>query len=244
MNKNLKTTVLALATATLVAGVLFVAPVSAQTVSTTAQLTSSDKLSKIITRSDTAITARLTALNNLSTRLSQAKNLSATEKATFSTEVQTNITGLTSLKAKIDADTDVTTAQADAKTITGSYRIYALIIPQGYIEASADRIDTVSTMLNTISAKLQTRITADQTAGKNVASLQASLADLNAKVADAQTQAQNAQNGVSALVPDQGNATQLASNTAALKASRADTKTGTSDLKTARQDAKTIIAGL
>jgi hypothetical protein len=172
------------------------------------------------------------------------KNVSAANKTTLSNEIQTNLSGLTALQAKIDADTDVTTALAEAKTITVDYRIYALVIPQGYIEASSDRVDTITGMLTAISAKLQTRITADQSAGKNVTAMQASLTDLNAKVADATTQAGVAESGVATLSPDQGNTTVAASNKAALVSSRSDIKTAASDLKAADADAKSIVQSL
>ena len=202
------------------------------------------RLAKVISQSDSAISARITALNNLSARVSGLKNVSDTEKTTISNEIQNNISGLTTLKAKIDADTDITVAQTDAKSILGAYRIYALVIPQGYIAASGDRINTIVGMMTTISTKLQARITADSTAGKNVTSLQASLTDLNAKLADATTQAADAQSGVASLVPDQGDKTQMQANTAALKAARANIKTATGDLQAARKDAQDILKGL
>jgi predicted secreted protein len=252
INKKITASVASLTLGALMLAGFAVLPVSAQTVgasaSTTigvkAQANAAARLAKIIATSDTAISARITDLNKLNSRIQALKNVSSTEKTSISNEVQTNISGLTSLKAKIDADTDVTTAQTDSKSIYGSFRIYALVIPQGYIAASADRVDTIVDMMTAISAKLQARITADQTAGKNVTALQASLTDLNAKIADAKTQASTAQSGIASLTPDQGNKTQLDANIAALKASRANIKTATHDLTAARQDAKSIIQGL
>ena len=226
----------------LVVGVILCAasamPAYAQTANQTA------RVAKIITRSDTAITSRITALNNLSTRVGAMVNVDATTKANINSQIQTNVTGLTALKAKIDSETDVTTLLSDEKTITGNYRIYALIIPRGYIVASSDRITTINGLMTALSTKLQTRITTAQSAGHDVAALQTDLNDLNAKIADATAQGQTALSGVVSLVPDQGNQTQLQSNTAALKASRADIKTATKDFQAARQDAKNITAGL
>jgi hypothetical protein len=248
-NNKFATSLVTIATAAALLTSLIALPASAQSIAVNTGVSASstkgaDRLPKIIAKSDTAITKRLTSLATLNTKVQALKNVSATEKTNISNNIQTNISGLTSLKAKIDADTDVTVAATDAKTITGSYRIYALVIPQGYIASSADRVDTIDGLMTTLSAKLQSRITAAQSAGKNVTSLQASLTDLNAKVADSNTQAATAQSGVASLTPDQGNKTVLASNTAALKASRADIKTASADLKTARQDAKTIVDGV
>lgn len=210
-------------------------------VHTSATIKTDTQSQKIITRSDTAIAARITALNDLSTRVSALKNVSATEKASIAADVQANIAGLTSLKAKIDGESDVATLQTDEKSILGSFRIYALVIPQGYIASSADRVDTITGMLTTISAKLQTRITTAQNAGKNVSAEVSLLADLNAKIADANTNASTAATAIANLMPDQGNATVAASNKATLVSARANLKTATSDLKTARDDANTII---
>lgn len=201
-------------------------------------------LARVIARSDTAITKRITSLDTLSTKIQALKNVPATEKASIAAEVQTNSSNLTTLKAKIDADTDIATARTDAKTITQDYRIYALIIPQGYVVASSDRIPTIGTMMTTLGAQLQARITAAQIAGKDVTSIQAALNDMSAKVSDANSQAQSAQSGVASLAPDQGNATVAASNKAALVAARANIKTGTQDLKAARADLKTVTQGL
>ncbi len=217
---------------------------SASAAQTTLSLKASTLLPGIITRSDTAITARINALNALSARVSSMNNVSDSQKSAIATQVQTQISNLTALKAKIDADTDVTVARADEKTITGNYRIYALIIPQGYIVASSDRISTLVSLMTALQVKLQTRVTAAQTSGKNVATLQAALADITVKTNDATTHAQAALSKVSLLAPDEGNASVAASNKAALIAARADIKVAMTDLQAARKDISTITSGL
>lgn len=200
--------------------------------------------STIITKADSAISDRITSLNALATRVQGFKNQSQALEASITSVVNTNIANLTNLKTKIDGETDIPTLKSDYNSIFDAYRIYALIIPRGWILASADRVTTINGMMNTLSSNLQSRITAAQSSGHTVSALQTALSDLNAKNADALTQAQSAQNGVSGLTPDQGNKTQLASNTAALKAAQADIKTAQQDFAAARQDAKTIVAGL
>ncbi len=98
--------------------------------------------------------------------------------------------------------------------------------------------------MTVVGTKLQTRITAAETAGKNVTALTASLADYTAKIADAKIHADGAVSGIIALVPDQGDATVAASNKAALKAARADIKIATTDLQAARKDATSIIKAI
>ena len=201
-------------------------------------------IAKLIAQADKEITTRISSLNTLSTRIGQMKNVTAAEISSLTANIQSQITTLTTLKTKIDADTDTTVLRTDLKSITDSIRVYMLVIPQGQIIAASDRLNTIASDLAAVGTKLQTRITAAQTAGKDVTSMQASLTDLNAKVADAQTQSQNAINGVSALLPDQGNTTTAASNTAALKQARTDIQTGTKDLQAARTDAGNILKAI
>ena len=225
--------------------VFSVSSVQASTATTTkAQVKAQSTLAKIIARADKAIDARVSDLNKLNDRVQSMKNISDADKLNISSQVQTNISGLTSVRSKIDADTDPKTAIVDEKTITANYRIYALIIPQGYIIASVDRINDVVSTLSTLSSKLQVRITDLQTAGKDVTTLQNTLNDLNQKVADTKMQASSALSAVALLIPDQGNKSQLASNTSALKSARKIVKTATEDLQNARKDANTISKGL
>jgi hypothetical protein len=202
------------------------------------------RLQKVITQANSDIAARITALNNLNARVQAMVKESASEKASISADVQTNISGLQTLQTKIDADTTVSAATTDAKTIFTTFRIYALVMPQGYILAAADRVTVITGLMSNLATQIQTRITADQSAGKNVSALTATLADMNASITDANNQSATAQAGVSGLQPDQGNATVAASNKAALVAARGDIKTATSDLQAARKDITTLLQGL
>lgn len=201
-------------------------------------------LSKIITKADADISARITALNDLNTRVQALKNVSTAEKTSIASQVQTNITGLTALQTQIDADTTAAAARTDAATIFTSFRIYALVVPQGWILASADRVTTITGLMTSLAANIETRITADQSAGKNVSALTAALTDMQTKITDANTQSASAQAGVLALVPDQGDKTKAASNHVALVAARSDIKVATTDITAARKDVTTLLQGL
>ena len=105
---------------------------------------------------------------------------------------------MNSLATQITADGNSTTSlKTDIQSITGSYRIFALIIPQGAIEAATDRIMTIVSDMTTIGTKLQARIGSSASA-----SVTSALADYNAKIADANTQAQAAASKISSLTPD------------------------------------------
>ena len=197
-----------------------------------------------ISRASTAIDTRVTDLNALEQRISEMQNVDAATKASLSASLQNEISDLTTLKTKISGDTTAATVRTDVKDITAGNRVFMLVEPQARILAAADRVTTIVGMMNALVPKLQTRIADATTAGKDVTALGLALADLQSRVADATTQGMNASSSVTGLVPDNGNATIMASNTAALKAARADLQTANKDLTDASKDAKTIIAGV
>lgn len=213
-------------------------------------ITTLKKLPPIIvktqTNADLEITRRITALNALSTRLNNEVKLSAGEKTTFSAAIQAQITIMNNLQAKItaDANADATSSlKADIASITKTYRVFALIIPQGSIEAAVDRILTIVNTMTDLSTKFQARIAAAPTTA-NVTGAQAALADMNAKIADATAQANAANNEVVSLQPDNGVSAVMQSNTAALKDARSKIQAAQQDLTAAQKDAVTIVKDL
>src|SRR5258708_3801162 len=196
-------------------------------------------------RADQEITRRINALTELETRINAMKKLSADEKSSLSAEIQAQITLLNGLQAKIVADANSTSSlKADIKSITDAYRIFSLVIPQGRIQATTDRILAIGDIMTTLAGQLQTKISAAQTAGKDMSAAVSALAGMNAKVADASVQAQAAVTETSGLKPDNGDKTIEASNKAALKDARAKTKVAEQDLVTARVDAGKIVKAL
>jgi intracellular sulfur oxidation DsrE/DsrF family protein len=169
------------------------------------------------------------------------KKLSDTEKTGLISNIQTVLNDITLLKTKIDSDTSTTTLKVDVKSITADYRVYALVLPQISLLSASDRIDVIASEMETLSAKLQTRISDAQGKGVDVTAANNSLNDLNAKIADASSQAKIINQDVLSLTPDGGDKTKEASNTSALKDARAKLKIANNDLKTARQDVDSIV---
>jgi hypothetical protein len=204
-------------------------------------MTSQQKIANIQGRSDTEISNRVNALNQLLSRVESMKNISSSDEASLSSSIQTEIANLTSLKGSIDADTSTSTIKTDFQSITESYRVYALVLPQSSIIAAADRALDLINDFNALSTKLQGYIATAQSNGTNVSSASSAMADITAKIADAGTQANAAISLVSGLQPDQGATSTLKANTAALKSAQADIKTATTDITAARKDVTTIV---
>ncbi len=128
-------------------------------------------ISKAHDRADQEITRRVNALNALNTRVNAMVRLSAEEKGSLSSTIQSQITFMNNLQAQIatDAAADSTSSlKADIQSITKSYRIFALVIPQGAILAASDRVETIGGLFTSFAAQLQTRITAAQAAGNDM----------------------------------------------------------------------------
>ncbi len=197
------------------------------------------KVADLQKRGDMEIERRIVALNKLIERIDKIRKLSATQKTELKARVQTEIDTLNALKAKIDADTDITTLKADVKSIVDSYRVFVVFMPQIRLIAAGDRLLTVAANLSAISTKLQTRITEAQAAGKDVTQLNTYLTDLNAKVANANTQANAVITEALTLTPEG-----YPGNKTTIQALRAKIKTGTADAQTARKDAQSILKQL
>ncbi|MDB4992385.1 MAG: hypothetical protein JWL75_630 [Parcubacteria group bacterium] len=192
-------------------------------------------------RADNSIDARVGALSKLSARLNDAKQLTAEEKTSFMAMIQTQIDALNALKAKIGNDISTSTMRDDAGHIRTEFRTYALVLPRAAITAASDRILNIAANMDTVGAKLNTRIDAAASSSVNVTAARASYTDYLAKVADAKVQAKAAASLVVNLSADNGNATVYATNTAALKAAAAKLVIARADLKAARKDMSDIL---
>jgi len=196
------------------------------------------------TKADAQIDARIKALNALYTRVNAMTRLTDDQQNALAATVNANIAEMTTLKAKIDADTDAATLREDMASITKSYRIYLLIMPQAAIEAAADRVLDVASDLTTFAAKLQARIDAAKTAGADVSAMVTAKTDMDAKLADATTQANAAVSEVMNLKPDNGDVDIFRANLASLKDARSKVVAGIHDIGQARNDAGTIVKAL
>ena len=216
--------------------------------STTVRAGASAKMEARITkgrdRAHQEIQRRITALQELTTSIGAMIRVSDEIKTSISATLSSQIAAMTALDTKIAADTDIDTLKVDIKSITGGYRIFALVMPQGRITAAADRIKTIDASLTTLSGKLTTRITAAQTSGKDVSALTTLSTDMNAKIADAGVQADAAVTLVATLTLDNGDKAKMTANQQALKDARAKIKAAQTDVQAARKDAGAILDGL
>jgi hypothetical protein len=193
---------------------------------------------KLNERAATEIDRRIAAMNKLITRLAKMKRLSADTQSSLKTKVESEITKLTALKAKIAAETDAAAIKTDVESIKSSYRIFAVFMPQISLLAASDSILGATETLTQLSTKLQARLD-KETANPDLSTMKTSLAEMNNMINAAKTQAANIQTTVIALTPEG-----YPDNQATLKSAREMVKTAHESLQSARKAAESIIKAL
>ena len=211
---------------------------------THATSTTAEQVTAMKSRAATEIQRRIDALTAAKAAITASVRLPATTKTILTNAIQSQVSSLTALGTKIVADTDATVLKADVKSITQSYRIFLLVLPQARITASADAEQNVASLMTIVSSKLETRIATAHTAGRDTATVSATLSDIRAKISDTNTQSAAAVGLVVNLTPDNGDSLKAAANAQALKDARAKIQLAASDLKSARAEMGTIVAAL
>lgn len=241
LNKNLLTIVaLSSATGLMIAGGAVFAAASDPLNSTSNTATSQQNLLAQMQSKGTAeINRRITSLNAAASKISSATKLTSSDKSYLQTEVSGEISGLTSLETTLNAETTVTAARTDVQNIFSEYRVYALILPKLRLVVAADGEQATAAKLSSFSPQLQTRITADQTAGKDVTTLQDKLNDMDSQTANAQSLANAIETKVLTLQPSDYD-----SDSTILSGDVTQLKTAHSDNQAAYSDAENVVSGL
>ena len=237
------------AVATAITGVFFIGSAASAasldvntSTSTSTTLTPAQQqqhLQNIINKGNQEIARRFTTLNQLTSKINTATKLAPGDKATLNNEVATTIQGLTGLKMHLDADTTLSAAHTDAEDIYTEYRVYYLVVPKVRMVKVADDQQAIQANLTTTAQKLQTRITAEQKAGKDVSALQTDLNNMNNEIAAAHVISNNIETSIINLQPSDYN-----SNHDLLVGDNTQLANAHSDDQAAVNNAKTIVTAL
>ena len=187
----------------------------------------SDATAALKARGDVEIDRRLRTLADLTKRVQNAKHLTPANRDALATQLVAETSGLTALKAKIDADTDLATLRADLRAIVTQYRVYLLMDPKVHLVVAADRSLAAADAFDKVFAKLDGKPGVDQ----------AKLADAKAKVDDARKLAGGVPDSVIPLQPPD-----YPGNRPALESARDDLRTARQDLRAARALVGQLVA--
>jgi hypothetical protein len=191
---------------------------------------------------DCEINRRFATLNDLGSRVSGSKVLTSSDAAALTAEIGSTRSGLTSLKATIDAETSLPALRAEIVRIATDYRVYLLVGPQVNLVSAADGVVASQTRISTVNTNLTARIAAAKAAGKDVTSAQADLDKMNAAVTAAVGLPNPLSAALLALTPAQYNGGTagpvLASARTALGQARDQLKAAVADAKACRDALK------
>lgn len=195
-------------------------------------------------RASNEIDRRIKALTQLGDKVGDMRRVSDGGKTSIDAMVQAQVTALNDLKLRIAADDSTTTLKADMQSITTSYRVFALVIPQGHIKVAADKVHTSIDTMTALIAKLTTRLADATTKGEDVVALQARVVSAQAQLAAAGVAADAAVSLTAALNPDNGDKTLADANKKALQDGRAKIQEAMKALQAARADIKAVVDGI
>lgn len=145
------------------------------------------ELAKLQQKASTMIDERITTLNALLSRIQSDTRLSDTDKTTLTTNINNMISNLQSLKAKIAADTDVTTARTDAKSIVTSYHVFATFEPETRLLTIVSNLQTTAGNLQNLVPLLQNLSSTLKSQGKDTTTIDAAITDISTQLTNINT---------------------------------------------------------
>jgi hypothetical protein len=207
-------------------------PTSTSTAPTAAN--SAARLATIQAVAKVAITARLSALNATIPVVTANPVITDADRATLLATLNHDVDGLTTLEAKIAADSTVTAAQADYQSIFTGFRVYALALPQVRYATAVDDITALALPKLTNAQSTLASLLAGADAAKNTAAVQAAMTDLATQITAITTTTNGLSASVLALTPAQYDANHalLSQPRAKLVQARADVRSATADIAT------------
>jgi hypothetical protein len=214
------------------------APAGAAELSGGSSTTAPKTLSDIQTAAAKATSDRITALNKGITKITANTCVSDADKSTILGTFNADVTAMQGLATTIAADTDVTKAASDYRSIFEGYRVDAVALPQAHYAAAADCISS-KTLPALTSAQTKLNAALTKHPEKSTPAVQAAMADLATQIAAAQAAVNGVASSALAVTPADYN-----SNKSVLSSEKSSVSTAVAAVKAAHADAKTVLTAL
>jgi hypothetical protein len=176
-------------------------------------------------------------LSSLTSEVSKASDLTSSDKATLTTDLANETTGIDALAAKVPADTTWAELLADAKSMVQQYRVFVVMSPQVHETIAADTATAICAKLQAAEPQIEALINYEQSQGKNVTAAQTAYEGLVAQVSAAQSDVSGISAAVLGTSPSgyPGNASIFSNARSSLVQARTALKSARSDLHTITQ---------
>lgn len=195
----------------------------------------------VISFGDTQITNRLNALSTLNTKATKEHTAGHISDAIFNSvagDVNNDTQGLTQLKAKLDAETDITAARQDVRNMYWQFRVYAVVLPRDYREIWYGVMSFVDQKFRALQPKIENAI--NHAPASERAQLDQLYSDYKAQLQEAESQLDAAQGQFAALTVSNYNNARTVYDTA-LADTRTDEQTAHRDVHQAASDLREMV---
>jgi len=183
------------------------------------------------------INGRLETLNALALAVNNAAHLTSSDRSTLSALIKGDISGLTTLRGKVAAETTVAAVRTDGTAMVDDYRVYLLVAPKVHLANAFDVESAAQSALQKVHDDVAAKLSA---AGGGTSDEKSLLADLESQIQAAQQLSSGHVPTLLAIQPGP-NADAIRSALAPLVT---DARTARKDLVQARSDAKKLRADL
>ena len=209
-------------------------PTASATSSTSGKTAGTARLQTAKALASARIQGRLATLHALSLAVQDSRYLTSAERGTLSTQIGSDLTGLSALATKMSDETTVAAVRADEAAMVDDYRVYMLMAPQTrLVDGAAAETDAAATLQKAYVALQE--LLAKQPGG-GTSQQQSELADLQSQITAAQAAIGNEVATVLAIQPGPD----ASSIEGALAPVKSAVKTARQDLVQARHDAKNL----
>lgn len=142
------------------------------------------RITNLKTAGDKLIQARLNTLNKLITTISNA-NIDSSIKTDLTSQVQGQISQLTTLQSTIASETNLANLKNDIKSIFPNHYIYVLFIPVIHSQVAATRINKAIATLTSLEPQIESFLSQLKTEKTDTTSGDAAYADYKTQLATA-----------------------------------------------------------
>jgi hypothetical protein len=184
------------------------------------------------------INGRLGTLHALELAVHNAAHLTASDRSTLNSLISSDITGLTTLRGKVAAETTVAGVRTDETAMVDDYRVYMLVAPKVHLTNVFDIEAAAGTALQKAHDALAAKLA--KAPGGGTDAEKSELADMQSKIQAAQ-QADSGRIATLLAIQPGADASAIRSALAPLASAA---KSARKDLLQARTDAKELRAAL
>lgn len=195
----------------------------------------------IISAGNASITARLTALSTLNTKVTGDQSnhkITSSQASELQADITTNEHGLSTLKTKLDAETTASSARQDFANIYLQFRIFAVVIPRDYHKLLLDVEINVQQTMSIAAPAIQAAIS--KAPASQQTNLKALFSDYQLQVSNASSQFTIANQDIPQMTPQAFNQ-QRTAYTATRKSLNAATSAANKDLHKGADDLHQIV---